>query len=689
VLRATASRDVDPALVPMQRALRTAAALDVVPDDWHWPRWLDRQRRPDHPAFVPIGESGTVENVTGRDWRHVGTVSSGWLAMVDARGTIAPVAGGWSLDWLVRAEDRWHRPATEAAVRQRAPGGSPVTETACRVPGGDVVQRVYGATLGGDAGDVVVVEIDNQTPLPVAVAFALRPADLLGVGMVGAAQVDEERVIVNNRVALVLDRRPARVALGDAARDSASAVVDEAPDDERREVRDDLGLANATVVVPVAHRTSVRVALVAGGDRRTQVSFPALPTADSVVRGWDAHGDRGASIELPDERVGAVYRAATRTLLLAAGGGAVAEPPGAEQQWSVADEALVVRALHAAGLHEAANAVLRRRGDELELDGWYRRDGPTLARNEAIFHAIGDAWALSRDRDTIDAVLGPAVKAAHWSERFRTRRARSIGDAEAYAMHDALLSLARALTGVEQPEAAADVSAFAARFVLDHDRRPDAPLVDIDLPVAGRCGLDVVATVRHAIELARAGDERALLASAWLAEVAGERGRWPTHVHPRLGTGSAGSGDDPRAAAAVVELVRALAVRVDGPSEIALLPVAPAAWYGQPVDVRRVPTAAGTCSYSVRWHGARPALLWEIERVDDGPVTVTCPALDPAFRSDVAAGEALLAAPPSPAVAGSAAPTVAPAPPAPPAPNAPTGAAPGPAAPPEPGASFG
>src|SRR5690606_14171635 len=81
VLRATASRDVDPALVPMQRALRTAAALDVVPDDWHWPRWLDRQRRPDHPAFVPIGESGTVENVTGRDWRHVGTVSSGWLAM--------------------------------------------------------------------------------------------------------------------------------------------------------------------------------------------------------------------------------------------------------------------------------------------------------------------------------------------------------------------------------------------------------------------------------------------------------------------------------------------------------------------------------------------------------------------------------------------------------------------------------
>jgi hypothetical protein len=95
----------------------------------------------------------------------------------------------------------------------------------------------------------------------------------------------------------------------------------------------------------------------------------------------------------------------------------------------------------------------------------------------------------------------------------------------------------------------------------------------------------------------------------------------------------------------VVELVRSLVVRAEG-SVVALLPVAPTSWFGQSIDVRDVPTPVGRCSYSVRWHGARPALLWEIDTVDpEVAVTVTCPALDPTFRRDVAAGEALLAAP--------------------------------------------
>ena len=143
---------------------------------------------------MPAGKAGIVENVTGRDWHHVGTVSSGWLAMVDPRGCVAPIGGGWSLDWLVRAEDRWHRPAREAAVRQNIPNGAPVAETSCRVPGGDVVHRVYGVTLGGDRGDALVVEVENQTAVPVALAFAVRPADLLGAGSITDLSLEEANV---------------------------------------------------------------------------------------------------------------------------------------------------------------------------------------------------------------------------------------------------------------------------------------------------------------------------------------------------------------------------------------------------------------------------------------------------------------------------------------------------------------
>lgn len=650
VLAATVRRGGD-AATALERGLRTAAAVATVPESWQWPRWLDRQLRPNHPAFVPPGDAGVIENVTGRDWRQVGTASSGPLASVDPRGLVVPIGGGWSLDWLVGAEDRWHRPARDAGVRQRLLDGAPVVETACRVPGGDVVHRVYGVTLGGDFGDALVVEVENLTAVPVALALTVRPVDLQGAGSITNISLAERHVLVDSRPVLVFDRAPARYATGDAHHDALATVVageaSEAPFDT---VRDPLGLAHAAFVVPVTHRTSVRVIVLTGADRRVRPVFDAaVPPADAVRRGWSAHADRGASIELPDERLTTLWSHAVRNLLLAAGGGAVHAPTGRDDRWPVADEARIVRSLQLAGLHDAAGAVLRRRGDEFELDGWFRRDPPSLARNRAIFHAVGDAWLLARDRDTVEAVLGPTVKAAHWSERFRARGARTISAAEAYATHDALLALAAALTGVDQPDAAQDVAAFAARFVLDHDERPVIDLSDRSDPlVVTRHGVDTVATVDRARSWVEAGDLAAIPVVSWLSEVADGRGRWPTFVHARLGTGCGGSGDDPLVAAAVVELVRAFVVHVRD-AELALLPLVPESWYGHSVDVRDVPTPHGRLSFSVRWHGARPALLWELHALDppgpDGTVTITVPGLDPTFRTGERSGEALLAAP--------------------------------------------
>ncbi len=78
-----------------------------------------------------------------------------------------------------------------------------------------------------------------------------------------------------------------------------------------------------------------------------------------------------------------------------------------------------------------------------------------------------------------------------------------------------------------------------------------------------------------------------------------------------------------------------------------LLPAVPEEWFGQPVDVRGLATAAGTVSFSVRWHGDRPALLWErVGGVED--VEIRCPGLDPAWVTGDRNGEALLAAPIAP-----------------------------------------
>ena len=80
----------------------------------------------------------------------------------------------------------------------------------------------------------------------------------------------------------------------------------------------------------------------------------------------------------------------------------------------------------------------------------------------------------------------------------------------------------------------------------------------------------------------------------------------------------------------------------DGPdATVTVLPELPPAWRGQRLDVRGVPTRWGPCSYALRWHGARPALLWEAPP----GVRLRAPGLDPTWASDDRAGEALLAAP--------------------------------------------
>ncbi len=98
----------------------------------------------------------------------------------------------------------------------------------------------------------------------------------------------------------------------------------------------------------------------------------------------------------------------------------------------------------------------------------------------------------------------------------------------------------------------------------------------------------------------------------WLLDTGAPLWAWPEFVHPRTGGGSGGQGHDGSATVAFLDLVRAMAV-IETPTGLDLLPAVPAEWYGQPVEVHGVPTAHGTLSFAVRWHGERPALLWELE----------------------------------------------------------------------------
>ena len=66
-------------------------------------------------------------------------------------------------------------------------------------------------------------------------------------------------------------------------------------------------------------------------------------------------------------------------------------------------------------------------------------------------------------------------------------------------------------------------------------------------------------------------------------------------------------------------------------------------WRGVDLEVHDAPTRFGRVSFAVRWHGERPAMLWEVHDAIPGFV-VRAPALDPGWSETAVSGDALLSA---------------------------------------------
>lgn len=179
----------------------------------------------------------------------IGVLGGQWRATVSATGGIEPWDGSAALDWYIAADDRWHVPADEPTVRQRRIDGAPVLETRIKVPSGDAVHRVW---CVADGGGLTVVEIENDSTMPFAVAFT--------------------------RDDLLSTRPPSNVPI------------------------EGIDLPRRSVVVPVGHRSTIRVAL----SHQSPGAGPLPEKVSSsmqVARGWTSVIDAAGRIVLPDAAV--------------------------------------------------------------------------------------------------------------------------------------------------------------------------------------------------------------------------------------------------------------------------------------------------------------------------------------------------------------------------------------------------
>jgi hypothetical protein len=125
-----------------------------------------------------------------------------------------------------------------------------------------------------------------------------------------------------------------------------------------------------------------------------------------------------------------------------------------------------------------------------------------------------------------------------------------------------------------------------------------------------------------------------------LAQRAHPSGRWSA---PFRGSAVVSESDSLLDAARFWRMARSHLLREDVRAvepTIELLPEFPASWRGGPVEVHNAPTLYGPVSFAIRWHGARPALLWD---QGDGDAVLICPSLDPEWRTKRSKGETLLA----------------------------------------------
>jgi hypothetical protein len=710
----------------MLRALRTRAAAQLGPD-WVWPYWLERQIDPRSSAFVPRGHLPFLANLTSRNWTMVGNVGSPWEAIVDARGLVTPWFDGWSLDWWVGADDRWHFPSREVSVRQRLVDAAPVVETVMRVPGGDAVQRVYAVQ---DAEELAVVEFENASNLPFALALAVRPYNPEGLAVVERIQLVDRTVTVDGRPAVLFPTEPARMA-GSTFHggDSMRIVTEGHAGTSLPELRCEAGLAQAAFLFPLAHRATLRVALPLVSERRTRrrrlarrrvermPELPTtLPTSVSVARAWQAQTRRGMQLELPDPSLAEAVEANRRYMLLFHDGPDITPGPSTYHRFWFRDAAYMLTAMGRFGLHAEVAEVLSSYPGRQHVDGYYFSQRQEWDSNGAAIWALAEHWRLTRDEELLGSTIQSVSRGVRWIERKRhsKRRRRDaalvglmpastsaehLGPFDYYYWDDfwslrGLVDGAQLLAAAGDDRAAARAREWADGLRADLERslalvaeelgvlaipagprrRPDPAMVgslvacsplglmpaddpaivatldavrefclgDAFYQSIAHTGLGTYLTMQLAFVELEQGDRRALDRLRWLLSAATSTYTWPEAIHPQLGGGCMGDGHHGWAAADFLSFVRNLLVReVD--AGLAMVSLLPDEWVGQSLAVHDAPTHHGRLSYAVRWHGERPALLWELQAHPGVErVTLTAPGLDPRWSSDELRGEALL-----------------------------------------------
>ncbi|MEO6629006.1 MAG: hypothetical protein ABIP03_10615, partial [Aquihabitans sp.] len=372
------------------------------------------------------------------------------------------------------------------------------------------------------------------------------------------------------------------------------------------------GLATMAMVFPTAHRAMLRVVLPVGDVGDTAPGYPSvLPNATDVASGWEVHR-RGPRFEIPELHLAASVERARAQLQLAHDGASVRRDGHRSPDLEPGATEVILGAFDVLDRPTEVGTVVARWTDRLAT--------PTPEVDALFLATVSRHWLLHRVDALLDWMLPEVAAAVERLDR-ADRKGRLTEPAARHLATGALAAAGRMLRGAGQGDAAEAIAALAARLSVG----------------AKPANASTADRLVHVSERLASGDATAMAELDAMVGDASTTGAW---AGP--GPGGRQIGQDLAAAAAVVLAARAVlfAERSDG---VAILPVHPDGWYGAGIEVHDAPTEWGRLSYAIRWHGIRPALLWEFApHRGVGPVHVTAPGLDPSWSTTEERGDALL-----------------------------------------------
>lgn len=574
-------------------------ALAPFADGWHLPRAVS----PSDATAARATGAESVSTPAAAGLTTLGPLGGAAEVSIDSAGWFGAGAASWSIDWAVRDADGWQRPATDKKVTQQLVEPA-VVETSLPSGGRWIVHRLAVAVVAGEP--VAVIEIENRTPVAVAVAVAVRPFNLTSAGIDVVRSV-AQGVTVDDAVALTADTAPRSVHL--EANDDAFRLLLGRPDDvpdptgKPGPVTSTSGAANAALVWPLPHTATLRlsVPLATAPDANAIAPAPA-----DVNRGWQRHLEKSMAIQVDDAELGPATFATQRDVL--------SRLPSREAA------AAWMAAASEAGFAADASRGLMRLDPRFDPGGTIFAIGRTIELGDAA--SFGRAEALAdASADEIDSgfeplptwaeeALEPLAIAAHELHRIAKRGGASAAErTPPYLTRGAVHAAANLLRSIDQPDVAERVEQV------------------IDLPVQPpRPGpWDAVQQLRTSAS--------------------------PTWAWSGLGGQPHARSHDLAISAAWLLHVRRLVLDDDqlgtGGRELRILPEIPLPWRGRDISVYRLPIAGASLSYGVRWHGPRPALLWEITPNDAAaPATtewrLTVPGVSADWSATDLSGEELL-----------------------------------------------